>query len=47
VNQLMAAFDWTVAGQAINYARRADRKRLASQAMKLISPKPESPTNPA
>jgi integrase len=43
VNQLMAIFDWTTANQAINYTRRADRKRLAAQSMKLLEHRPEAP----
>lgn len=37
VHQLMAIFDWTTISQAEVYTRRAERKRLAGEAMGLIS----------
>ena len=36
-HQLMAIFDWTTPHQAEVYTRKANRKLLASEAMKLLS----------
>jgi len=39
--QLMALFGWTSPGQATSYTRRADRKRLAGEAAKLLDQTPK------
>jgi len=39
--QLMALFDWTSAGQANTYTGAADRKRMASEAARLMDSGPD------